>query len=177
MMKKVAVIYSSKYGTTKKYASWISEELDADLLDRSTVRLEQISSYDIVVYGGGLYAGGISGVDLVTKNPPRKLIIFTVGLANPAGTDYSEILKKNFDPSLLSEIKVFHLRGGIEYKKLGVVHRVMMCMMKKLVIGKKSPDEYTEEDQAFNETYGGKVDFTDRNAIKPIVEYIRTLNV
>ena len=174
-MKKIAVIYSSKYGTTKKYAAWISEELGADLLDRTVVKPTQIGSYDVVVFGGGLYAGGISGVDLVTKHRPKKLIVFTVGLADPATTNYSNILKKNFDPTLLNEIKVFHLRGGIDYKRLGLVHRVMMAMMKKLVIDRIPPDKRTDENRAFLATCGEKVDFTDRSAIAPIVEYARTL--
>ena len=32
-MKKTAVIYGSKYGATKQYATWIAEELGADLIN------------------------------------------------------------------------------------------------------------------------------------------------
>ena len=164
----------SQYGSTKKYATWISEELGADLFDRKNVAPSQINAYDVVVYGGGLYAGGISGVKLVTKNPPKNLVVFTVGLANPTTTDYSEILKKNFDPTQFKDIKVFHLRGSIDYKKLSPIHRIMMFMMKKFVMDKKTPDKRTDEDRAFLETYGGHVDFTERSAIKPLIDYIRT---
>ena len=61
-MKRIAVIFSSKYGATKKYATWISEELGADLFNKKRADPSQIKSYDLVVYGGGLYAGGISGL-------------------------------------------------------------------------------------------------------------------
>ena len=81
-MKRIAVVFDSKYGSTKKYATWISEALGADLFDRKNATLPKIRSYDVVVYGGGLYAGGISGVKLVTKNPPKNLVVFTVGLGN-----------------------------------------------------------------------------------------------
>jgi hypothetical protein len=104
-MKKTAVIFSSKYGTTQKYATWISEELGADLFDKASVKPSQISYYDIIIYGGGLYAGGISGIKFILKNKPKKLIVFTVGLANPATTDFSAILKKNFDAALLKFVK------------------------------------------------------------------------
>lgn len=57
--------------------------LDAKLLERSSVKSEDISDYDLVIFGGGLYASGILGINLVTKNPPKELILFTVGLANP----------------------------------------------------------------------------------------------
>ena len=177
-MIKTAVIFSSKYGTTKKYAKWISEELGADLFSKTNVDSSQISYYDTVVYGGGLYAGGISGIEFIIKNKPKKLIVFTVGLANPATTDFSAIIKKNFDPKLLNDVKVFHLRGGIDYKKLSIIHRIMMATMKYFTLfklRKKSPQEYTDEDQLFFKTYGKKIDFTDQLTIKPLVDYIRTL--
>ena len=73
---KIAVIYKSHYGTTKQYAEWIAEALDTKLLERSSVKSEDISDYDLVIFGGGLYASGILGINLVTKNPPKELILF-----------------------------------------------------------------------------------------------------
>ena len=97
-MKRIAVIYQSKYGSTRQYAQWIARDLGAQLLERSAVSPASLREYDVVVYGGGLYAGGIAGVDLVAKYPCPPLVVFTVGLANPAITDYSEILNRNFSP-------------------------------------------------------------------------------
>jgi hypothetical protein len=125
-----------------------------------------------VIYGGGLYAGGILGVKLVAKNPCKNLVVFTVGLADPQNTDYVRILKKNFPSDGAQPLKVFHLRGGIDYRKLGLVHRAMMVMLRKKV-AKKAGNERTDEDEAFLETYGGSVDFSDRSSIAPLVEYVR----
>lgn len=173
-MDNIAVIYQSKYGTTKQYAEWIAKKLGAMLLEKSTVKPAQLASFDVVVYGGGLYAGGIDGVELVTNNPCQSLVVFTVGLADPAVTDYSAILNKNFTQEQLSKTKIFHLRGGIDYKKLGLIHKGMMGIMRKLTM-KKNKSEYTEEDNAFLETYGSKVDFTNENTIEPILAYVRSL--
>lgn len=171
---KIAVIYCSKYGTTKKYAAWIAEELEADLFESKEIKPSQMVCYDVVVYGGGLYGGGIAGVKVVSKNQPKRLVVFTVGLSNPEATDYSAILDRNFG-SDRSSMKTFHLRGGIDYKKLGLVHKGMMAMLKKLMLDKKSIDERTEEDQMILETYGDQVDFTEKSAIQPIVDYVRSL--
>lgn len=176
-MKQIAVIYKSKYGTTKQYATWIAEELKADLFSKSRVHVKELSGYDLVVYGGGLYAGGISGIDLVIKNSCKNLVIFTVGLADPNITDYSDIIRKNIPEEKLKDIKIFHLRGGIDYKNLGIVHKGMMSMLKKFMLDTKAESEKTEDDRLMAETYGKKVDFTDRKTIKPIVEYSISLNI
>jgi len=174
MKKNIAIIYKSKYGTTKQYSEWIADELNASLLNAEEVKADQLRSFDVVIYGGGLYAGGIDGVKLVTKNLPKKLVVFTVGLANPKITDYTDILNKNFAPDLLANIKVFHLRGGMDYKKLSFIHKGMMSMVCKST-AKKPETERTEEDKLFLETYGQKINFLDTNAIAPLVDYVRNL--
>ena len=173
-MKKVAVIYQSKHGTTKQYAQWIAGALNAAPVEASTVKPAQLTEYDIVIYGGWLFAGKISGVKLVTKHTCNALVVFTVGITDPQTTDYTSILAENFTPELLPNIKVFHLRGGIDYRKLGFVQKSMMTMVKKYA-EKKSPDEYSSENRAVLETYGETVDFTDISAIAPIVDCVRAM--
>ena len=172
--KKIAVIYKSHYGTTKNYAEWIAETLEASLFENSDIKADQLLDYDVIVYGGGLYAGGIAGSKLVAKNPCNTLVVFTVGLANPGITDYNNILNKNFTKEGLDKIKVFHLRGGIDYSKLGFIHKTMMWAMKKET--EKLPiDKRTADDHLLLETYGDKLDFTNRQTIKPLIEYIKKL--
>ncbi len=36
-MSKIVVVYKSKYGTTKRYAEWISKSLSCDLFDRKDI--------------------------------------------------------------------------------------------------------------------------------------------
>ena len=173
-MNKTVVIYKSKYGKTKQYAEWISEALNAPLFENSNIKPHQLNNYDVVVYGGGLYAGGINGIKLVTKNLCKSLIVFTVGVADPKDTDYTEILEKAFTSELLSKIKVFHLRGGIDYSKLSLIHKGMMTVMKKM-IEKKPLAKRGIDDIGILETYGKDVDFSDKTTIEPLVEYVRTL--
>ena len=174
-MSNVAVIYKSKYGSTKQYAEWIAEELNASLFEATSIKSSELLEFDVVVYGGGLYAGGINGVKLVTKNPCKSVVVFTVGAADPNTTDYSEILSKNFTQEFLSKAKVFHLHGGIDYKKLGLVHKGMMAMVKRMRVDNKTQEQLSDEDQIFLETYGKKFDFTDKATIKPLVDYVRSL--
>ena len=61
------VIYKTKYGATKKYAQWISEELGCEAVDAKKITVDDILKYDTIVYGGGLYAEIINGVHILTK--------------------------------------------------------------------------------------------------------------
>ena len=173
-MSKILVIYKSSYGATKKYAQWIAEDLGADIFDVTETKPQMLMDYDIVVYGGGLYAGQINGVKLVAENPVKKLVVFTVGLADPAITDYSGHLASNFKPERLGDLAVFHLRGAIELQSMGFSHKAMIAIVKQLVKSKK-PSNMSGEEKAIAELSGESVDFVDRDSILPIIEYVRSL--
>lgn len=181
-MVKAVVVFQSKYGSTKRYAEWIAEELSCDIFDRKNIKVADLEPYDTIIYGGGLYAGGVSGIDVLTKNfdqlSNKNLILFTCGLADTTdivNTDHIKAeLKKVFTPQMEKRIKVFHLRGGIDYAKLNPVHKAMMAMLHKMVAN-KAQDTLTNEDKEMLNTYGTKVDFTDKSSITPIVSYVERL--
>ena len=93
----------------------------------------------------------------------KNLIVFTVGLGKTDDISVFEPIKKhNFTDTMIENIKFFHLRGGIDYKKLSFMHKLMMSMMKKM-IEKKS--EKNAEDEQFVKTYGQSVVFTDKSIV------------
>ncbi|MBS7007485.1 flavodoxin domain-containing protein [Anaerostipes sp.] len=174
-MKKAAVVYGSVYGSTKEYAQWIAETLSADLYENKNLDVSVLEPYDVIIYGGGLYAGGVSGISLISRHPDliqnKKVFVFTCGIADPGNPENTEHILKNLDsvfsPDLKQQISFYHLRGRMDYKLLSKKHRVMMWMMKKMLL-KKKPEERTEEDQGVLDTYGSLVDFTDRDSILPL---------
>ena len=175
-MNNIAIVYKSKYGSTKKYAQWIAEETKGDFFECSEIGAKKLIEYDTIVYGGGLYASGIAGISIITKNfeilKDKKIIVFTVGLASTNKEEvFLPIIEKNFSKEMRDNIKFFHLRGGIDYKKLGIIHKSMMAML-KIVISKKSSDELSDDDKELLATYGKKVDFTDKNMIKPLLSFL-----
>ncbi|WP_068781724.1 flavodoxin domain-containing protein [Paenibacillus sp. GM2] len=171
-MSKIAVIYKSTYGATKKYAEWISEELGADLIERDSAKANMLIDYDIIMYSGGIYASSISGSDLVSKNACKHLIVFTVGLTNPETMDYTDIMHRAFPNQNIQPQKVFHLRGAIDYGKLGFLHRNLMKMLNKAV-EKKAESEMNEVEKVIKDTYGKQVDYINRESIRPIIAYIQ----
>ncbi|MDN2453567.1 flavodoxin domain-containing protein [Lactobacillus sp. UCMA15818] len=172
MNHKIAVIYQSYYDTTKQYAKWISKELGADLIERNMVLLSTLNKYDLVIYGGGLYVGGIIGVDLFSKSSVSRFVIFTVGLADPKDTDYAKAMTKSFPNQSNQPLQSFHFRGGIDYSKLSFMHRNLMKLLGKMVAKKPLP-ELTSENKAILETYGKRVNFTDKSSIEPLVSFVK----
>ena len=173
-MGKTAVVYKSKYGSTRKYAEWIANALEADLFEAAKVCVQDVLDCDTVILGGGLYASGILGSDFITKNyaslKDKKLVVFTVGLANPKLTDYSAIIEKNFTPEIRSAIRIFHFRGAIDYKNINLKHKTMMSLLIKKVKKIDEKDRDNEMNQIID-TYGQTVDFTDESSIMELVGY------
>lgn len=184
-MNKVVVIYESKYGYTKRYAEWIAKALSCPLFERKQFHPKDFSKYELIIYGGGLYAGGVSGIKLLTQNwnilSGKKVILFTCGLADPNEPENVSSIRKSLSKVLtkemLAHMHLFHLRGGIEYSRLNFVHKTMMSMLRKMLL-KKDSHELNEEASQLLATYGKCVDLTDRESIRPLVEYaVRTASL
>ena len=179
---RILVTYASKYGTTKRYAQWIAEDLACDLRDSREVNAELLKSYDILIHGGGLYAGGLSGIQTIVKNydaiSNKRIILFSCGLADPEDPEnvahIEAGLEKVLTPEMREKIRQFHLRGGIDYSRLGLTHKAMMAMLRTVML-KKGYDNLRSEDQMMLDTYGGTVDFTNRESLAPLLSYDRSL--
>ena len=177
---RTAVIYKSHYGSTEVYARWIAADLQADLLQAGRVKAEDLRKYDRIVYGGGLYAGGVNGIALLTKNfdslKGKSFYLFTVGAADVTDPENISNIRSSLDKVLTPEMQdvfhIYHLRGGIYYSRLNLIHRAMMNMMIKSV-GKKPQCQLKAEDKMMLDTYGLDTDFADRRMIAPLIEDIR----
>jgi menaquinone-dependent protoporphyrinogen IX oxidase len=179
-MAKALVIYFSKYSSTKKYAEWIATELDGDVYDIRKVKQNILENYETIILGTALYAGKIEGIDIIINNyekiKNRKIIIFTCGLADYSKEENINAIRKRIANKLSDEmmknIKIYYLRGAINYKNLSLKHKIMMWMVKKMLM-KKDPQTFNEENNEFLKTYGKTVDFTSKDNIREIVTYCK----
>ena len=73
---------------------------------------------------------------------------------------------------MYENIKIFFLRGSIDYKKMNLKHKIMMGFKKKQ-IQRKGLSKMDEEDKLLIETYGKKIEFTEKINIKEIIEYCK----
>ncbi len=178
-MSNIAVIFKSTYGHTKKYAEWIAKELNADLFDQLRVKPQTLEKYNIIVYGGGVYASGINGAKLLCDNAKlflkKKLVVFAVGLSDDLSQEeQAKLLTHNFSIPMQNNMKFFCLRGGIDYKKLSLVHKMMMSKQKTMLEQKQ---DKTKQDELFLKTYGINIDFTEKKNIQPVIDYVNSLQI
>lgn len=172
---KTIVVYKSKTGFTKKYAEWIAEDLSADLFEVSKVNIDILTQYDTIIYGGSLYAVGIIGVKLITKNinnlKDKKVIVFATG-ASPARNDaIKEVTDKNFTQDEQKYIKFFYLRGGFNYSKLNAFDKFLMTLLKWKIKHKKQ-EELSNDEIGMLSIYDKPVDYTLRKNVESIIAYV-----
>lgn len=175
-MAKAAVVFRSEYGSTKRYASYIAEKLQADLF--STDEVKDISVYDTIVYGGGIYAGALNGSDWLKKNKEallhKKLIIFTCGISDPQEPKNLEsihaYLKKNLTEELVCHAKVFCFHGALDYKKLKFTHKGIMTVVFQALKRKK---EHSAQDEVMLKCRDVPVDFVDVSQAEALIEFVK----
>ena len=61
------ILYQSKYGATRKYAQWLFAATNFDLLEMKQAKGTDLSRYEVIVFGGGIYASGIAGLNALKK--------------------------------------------------------------------------------------------------------------
>lgn len=175
MNKEMIIIYGSCYGTTEKYAKELSGRLGCEAVSYEDVR--DINAYKIIIYLGGLYAGGVQGMKKTLKKlkdiSDKKVYIVTVGLADPKNEGNIENIRKKMRSQVSEELynkaKIFHLRGGIDYSELSFLHKKMMGMVYKKAVSVPE-EERDAELSAMIETYNKQVDFVDYDSLDPIVQ-------
>lgn len=170
------VIYKTKYGSTKAYAEWIAEELGCEAVNVKDIKADELSKYNTIVYGGGLYAEVINGVSLITKNfeklKDKKIVVYTTGITPLECREYYDklVIEKNFKPEMLEKIKVFNFMGKMIIDELSIPHKMALKALKKIMSDKQNPTEMEKLLVSLCEKSG---DFSDRNQIKELVEYIK----
>jgi flavodoxin len=175
-LKKIAVVYRSKSGFTEKYAKWLNDSIGGDLLKGKETNIEDLLSYDVIIYGGGLYAGGINGLKLIKRNYERlrdkKLIVFGVGATPVRPEIYEEVKNRNLTKEQQDRVAFFLLRGGYDNNKLTFVDKILMQCMK---IYLKSKKELNADERGMLNAYTHPVDFTDKKHIEPIINEVKKM--
>jgi len=171
------IIYGSKYGTAEQYARELAKTIKFEI--KSYENVDNIDDFNTIIYIGALYAGGVLGMKKTFKgllnSNNKKIIIATVGLADPFDKENTYAIKngmkKQLSKEVYSNVHIFHLRGGIDYSKLNLKHKTMMHLLYKKSLN-LPPEKKTAEVKAMIETYNKQVSFVDYKSLESIIQNI-----
>ena len=175
-MKNTVIIYGSQYGTTKRYAEYLSEMTGIEAV--AFKEAKDIDKYDRVIFMGALYAGSVLGLKkTVSKmSPKQELVIVTVGLVDPndpENIDYiRHSIKERIPADLYDETRILHLQGAIDYSHLSLKHRMMMAVIHSK-LSKMPKEKLNTEAKTILATYGKKEDFVDFKSLEKLGSVIK----
>lgn len=114
-LMRTAIVYGSCLGTTKIYAMWLREALEADLFKESSGKA-RIDDYDLVIICCPVYMGQIKLLGYLKKRwsvlQNRKIILIVVGMFSPEHPDSQRSYEK-IPEDIRDRIKYFKLPGKI----------------------------------------------------------------
>lgn len=173
---KTLIIYTSQTGFTKKYAGWIAERVNADLLELKEAQKKEVDffeGYDAIVYGGWAMAGTVFKskwfFDKASGWKDKRLAIFCVGGSHNENPDVEVMLKRLLTDDQKQYIAAFYCQGGFCYEKMNTASKLAM----KMFVGSlKKKKDATEEQKKMAEMISSSYDISDISYTDPIVEYL-----
>lgn len=128
-MSPTVIIYHSKTGFSQRYALWLAEELNCQALPYRDRRTINLSRYDTIILLGGLYAGNMSGLSWLKKQPlaGKRAAAVAVGCSPMDWPELAASMEKLFGGA---PIQGFYCQGGLAYDRMGAADRAMMAALR-----------------------------------------------
>ena len=166
------IIYKSKYGSSKKYAEWLSEKTGYKYIEISKVKTDNLKNYDTIILGSGIYMSKLSINKFVENNfdflKIKNTFVFGVGLC-PYEDANIQTIKNNSFNHISFNLPFVYCRGSINIDSMKFLDKILCKMLKKAVLNKPASDRNLLE-STIAETKEGDNDWTDKNFLNPILE-------
>lgn len=178
-MKSVLIVYKSKTGFTKRYVDWITDEITCNTIELEKAKKEEINDYDIIVYGAGMHAGHILGLNKFRKlidfhNDKvnnKELIIFATGAAPNTDEIVSQIQKNNLREDE-ANARFFYFESGISYEKMSGADKTLMTAFKTFL---KIKSNKSNIEEGTNMAILNSYDNSKKENIIPLISHLNKL--
>ena len=171
---KGIILYTSKYGATKRYADWLSEATGFACVETGKAKIADVSACDTIILGGGIYASGIAGLSFLKKHMDRlqgkKVIVFCDGASPYEEKAFRQVVSYNLKGPLAG-LPCFYCRGAWDFDNMTFAHK-NLCRMLRKAVAKKKPEDREVWEKALMEAGFEKHDWTDKSYLAPILEAI-----
>lgn len=134
-----------------------------------------IAEYDFVIYRSRVHSERIDGIKkikvLFSDNEMSKLIIFETRPTPLAAEDViNTIWESNFSNEELKIISHFYMQGGFNYEKMGILDRMIMKTLSKILSRKK---DKSSDEAGFEQDIGSSYDISSREYIAPLIQFVK----
>ncbi len=176
---KIAVVYTSKYGTTQQYAQWIAKDVGADLLRQDACKVKDLEKYECLVFWRAyscrrhFLALGFLQKNYKKLSDKKDLCFFAVGLNIEDPAVQQECREINFVKTI-KDLPCYFLRGGYDPSKVTGMDKRLMGIVKKMIAGK---GEMTESERELLDAIEQGADYTSYSATYDLVYAIQTLHL
>ena len=197
--QRTIVLYTSKYGAAETYARWIAEALGCCAVPLDKFSKKELQGYDAVIYGGGVQAGGVRGLEQFTKwikgdlklrqmakrgtiseaeaegsgAFDRQYYIFAVGISLDSEENRLQLRDINFDKDWLRELPCFFLPGAFDPAKLTGVDKAIIKVATKMFQDKPEAQAAAEDMQVLRYFETG-CDLIDRTRTTALIEAVKS---
>ena len=171
-MNKIVVLYQSKFDGTERYAEWLSEEFDCDMIKTKEADISEIKQYDVVILGGDIYEGKIGGLSFIKENfaelKDKRIAVFAVG-ATPRDERAMSHLKARLFVGGLENIPCFYCPGVWNEELMSSKDR-FWCLMMKRVAHRRRNAQIQPWESLILQSQGANLNWTDKKYLEPIIE-------
>jgi len=160
---KTMIIYHSKTGFSQRYAQWLAESLHCEVVPYRERKAVEPGQWDTIILVGGLYAGRMSGLNWLKKQPleGKRAAAVAVGCSPMGWPNLEESMAALFGGT---EIQGFYCQGGLDYERMGAVDRAMMAALRVSLKGKP---EMAEMLKGISHSFDG----SRREYLDPVIDW------
>jgi len=134
-VKRILILYRSKYGSTQEYVKVLSEKIEGDYDVSDAQHFSgRLKDYDVIILASSTYMGKILILDFIRENEKilksRKTYLFIIGLVpedNDASKQSFDMIPESVRRNLIGYRK---LPGRINVSVLNFFERMILKMTK-----------------------------------------------
>lgn len=170
---KGLILYTSKYGSTERYAQWLSQDTGFALARTSDADINTVLQYDTIVLGGCVHASSIGGISFLKRHIDslrgKRILVFCCA-ASPYEESTFRVLVEHNLAGKLQGIPCFFCRGAFDMKLMSFGDRTLCRMLRKAVAKKDPRDLEPWESALISVGEDEAADWTDRSYLEPILQ-------
>ncbi len=175
---KIAVIYKSKYGCTKRYAEWIAEKLGAEASNITKFDPSTLDRYSTVIFGSSVHIGKVKGIKFISDNwatlSTKQVIVFASTGAPKIEPKQNEVITASLPADMSLRVKYFPLPGAYCYSKLDFKDKMLMNLGPFAILRFNA---WFKRDQKAKQQLSEMLkdqDWATQDATNPIVDYVKS---